>query len=52
MVHIFGHPIDIPRGITAEQSEQLTELLQSRMDRMREMAASFFVDAEKYNYKT
>lgn len=51
MVHIFGHPIDIPKGITTEECEQLTELLQLRMDKMRELAASFFDDAEKYNYK-
>ena len=51
MVHIFGHPIDIPKGISEAESEQLTQLLQSRLDKMREMAASFFTDAETYNFK-
>ncbi|MCC7527561.1 MAG: DUF374 domain-containing protein [Candidatus Melainabacteria bacterium] len=51
MLYIFGHPIDIPKGISAEESDSLTRLLQTRMDKMREMAASFFEGAERHNYK-
>lgn len=51
MVGMFGHPIDIPKGISQEESNELTALLQSRMDEMRRMAAAFFEGGEKFNYK-
>lgn len=51
MVCIYGHPIDIPKGISQEESDSLTELLQSRMDEMRRMAAVFFENSENFNYK-
>ncbi len=51
MLYIFGHPIYIPKGISAAESDSLTALLQTRMDKMREMAASFFEGAERHNYK-
>lgn len=51
MVHIYGHPIDIPKGISEEESLAFTNLLQTRMDKMRELAASFFEKPEEFNYK-
>ena len=51
MLYIFGHPIDIPKGISQEESDSMTALLQTRMDKMREMAASFFDGAERHNFK-
>lgn len=51
MVYIFGQPIDIPKGMSEAESDNLTALLQRRMDKMREMGAAFFETCEKHNYK-
>lgn len=51
MVYIFGHPIDIPKGMSQAESDSLTALLQSRMDKMREMGAAFFENGATHNYK-
>lgn len=51
MVYMFGHPIDIPKGISEDESDRLTALLQSRMDNMREVAAKFFDSGDRHNFK-
>lgn len=42
MLYLFGEPLMVPHGLSKEECERLAQELQSRMDELRKMGASFY----------
>ncbi|MBC7997210.1 MAG: DUF374 domain-containing protein [Leptolyngbya sp.] len=51
MLYLFGHPIDIPKGISENDGQKLSELLEARMKDLKNLAEKFYAEPMVENFK-